>query len=103
MDIRSYKISSFTKPQGHRHFFRENGNNEIFLNVYASKTTKLSSTIAGHVRSVSYVVSIISSSGAAAIIVRKLETCSPRRAGQGVSDPARAWNSSRDKIDRGDR
>lgn len=39
----------------------------------------------------------------AAIIVGKLETCLPRWAGQGVSDPARAWNTSRDKIDRRDR
>lgn len=97
MNIRG--ISSFIK-QGHRHSFRGTGITKYFWSLRTGKATKLSSTCP----IVSYnVVSIISRRVGAAIIVGKLETCSPRRAGQGVSDPARAWNSSRDKIDRGDR
>lgn len=87
MDIRQYGISSFIKPQGHRHSYREPVQRNIF-GVYALAKLlnyrQRPGTRSDHIlqRCLRHADEF-----GAAIIVRKLETFSPRRAGQGVSDP----------------
>lgn len=86
MDIRQYEISSFIKPQGHRHSYRGTGTN--IFGVYAQARLLNYHQRPRTICPIVYynVVPVIPSNFGAAIIVRKLETFSPRRAGQGVSD-----------------